>query len=223
LHQDDIWLPDRASELRRLERTYPHASLWAHNTWFIDLQDRRVGRFGPPFSNREIVIDSDEIFSSLLIQNTLALPAVMFRRDQALRSGGLDESLWYTADWDLWLRLSREGPMAWLPKFLAGFRLHPNSLTLIGSRNLNSFRQQLHTALDRHASTLHDSQAELKRLAELSAELNISLAELFHKKSLAPLMPMARILALGPAGSVKFLKHTQITQRVVSRLRALKW
>jgi len=48
------------------------------------------------------------VLQRLIVQNFLAVPAPLFRRELALQAGGMDESLWYAADWDLWLNLSPE-------------------------------------------------------------------------------------------------------------------
>ncbi len=46
----------------------------------------------------------------LLIQNFISVPAYVFRRDAYQAVGGMDPALWYTADWDLWVKLGRFGP-----------------------------------------------------------------------------------------------------------------
>jgi hypothetical protein len=42
----------------------------------------------------------------------------------------LDETLWYAADWDLWLRLASGGRTAYLPEPRAAFRLHAGAQTI---------------------------------------------------------------------------------------------
>ena len=41
-----------------------------------------------------------------------------------------DGSLYHSADWDLWIRLAKGGPPAWVPKPLVGYRIHPGSASL---------------------------------------------------------------------------------------------
>ena len=221
LHQDDVWMPGRAKNLRQLAERYPDAGLWVHNAWFIDGADRHIGRFGPPFGPVERLVASDDALSKLLVQETMALPAVMFRRETALKGGGLDETLWYTADWDLWLRLSREGPVAWSPAYLAGFRLHGSSLTLKGSRNLVDFQNQLVTVLNRHIGALSDvDAARIRPFAEAAVSLNVSLAATYHRERGNWTKTLLRIINLGPTGMMALFRDTQILQRVISRIRA---
>ena len=50
------------------------------------------------------------VLERLLVQNFIAVPSPVWRRDAWLACGGLDLDLWYTADWDIWLKLARHGP-----------------------------------------------------------------------------------------------------------------
>ena len=65
-------------------------------------------------------------------------------------SGGLDESLWYSADWDFWLRLGALGPVRFIAEKLSAFRVHPASQTAARQVLPNEWEQQLKTVLDRH-------------------------------------------------------------------------
>ena len=220
LHQDDVWMPGRVAALKGLSERRPDAALWVHDAWFIDKNDRTVGRFGPPFGNVEKLVPEEDVVSTLLVQNTIALPAVMFRREAALNSGGLDESLWYTADWDLWLRLARTGSLAWLPDRLSGFRLHGSSLTLKGSRNLDDFRNQMATVLNRHIGALPAARAaQVKPLAAASIGMNAALASAYHRQPADWSGTLLQVLKLGPTGALSLVRDTQILQRVMSRVR----
>jgi glycosyltransferase involved in cell wall biosynthesis len=220
LHQDDIWLPDRAKALQEMAALFPDAVLWAHGAFYIDATGRQIGRMNPPFGRLERQIPSSEALLPLLVQNTLALPAVMFRRDDARRVGGLDEKLWYTADWDFWLRLTQAGPLAWNPAPLVGFRLHSDSLTLTGSRNIDDFRQQLAIPPERHIPSLtgHDKR-RVARLASASNAINVWLATAYHGRSGGAFRIFVQIAAIGPLNWRRFLRDTQIIKRVMPRLK----
>ena len=57
-------------------------------------------------------------------------PGSLFRRSaiENLR-GGLDETLKYAMDYDLFIRLQAMGRLAYVPREVAAFRLHPGSVT----------------------------------------------------------------------------------------------
>lgn len=56
-------------------------------------------------------------------------PGSLFRRQAVEDVGGLDESLRYAMDYDLFLRVRDWGPIVYLPQTLAAFRWHADSLT----------------------------------------------------------------------------------------------
>ncbi|WP_238368504.1 glycosyltransferase [Mesobacterium pallidum] len=221
LHQDDLWRPGRAEALRQMAEAHPNAALYLHAADYVDATGARVGRAAPPFGRKARLIDGQEALRHLLVQNTVALPAAMFRRDTALKLGALDPDLWYTADWDLWLRLAQAGPIAWDPRALAAFRIHGGSLTLTGSRDAQGFRAQLAAPVARHLKALPEDVANrVGRLADLSNALNAALAGRFHDQQGAGLGRIAlRLLALGPTGWHAFLRDTNILGRVLPRLK----
>lgn len=223
LHQDDMWLPGRVDALLGLARKYPDAELWLHPAWFMDSKNCLVGAFGPAFGGRERLIEGNDAMRALIVQNSIAIPAAMFRRVTALKLGGLSEDLWYTADWDFWLKLADAGSVAWMPRKLAAFRVHENSQTVKGSRDMKDFEKQLSIPLDRHVSALPQVDVpRVKALAEASNSLNLYLAARFHKQPISIRPFLGNFLRLGPSGWTVFLKDTRIITRVWPRLRILK-
>ena len=110
LHQDDLWLPGRLSAVRAEATHGP--SLIVHPALFIGPGGERLGIWRCPLPAGEV--DPRLFAERLIVQNFIAIPAPVFARDAALRDGGMDESLWYTADWDLWLRLGRIGTLRYV-------------------------------------------------------------------------------------------------------------
>jgi glycosyltransferase involved in cell wall biosynthesis len=68
----------------------------------------------------------------LLARNFIPQPAVFFRRDLLEEVGGLDESLRYAMDYDLWLRFARVAEPVFVSRELARFRWHDRSVTGAG-------------------------------------------------------------------------------------------
>ncbi|WBM79376.1 glycosyltransferase [Cryobacterium breve] len=56
-------------------------------------------------------------------------PGSLFRRTAIDAVGGLDTSLRYAMDFDIFLKLRTVGPLLYLPTEVAAFRLHPGSIT----------------------------------------------------------------------------------------------
>ena len=70
-------------------------------------------------------------FSILLFESSLPQPAVFWRRDIYLKSGGIDPSFLFSMDKDLWVRFSLSGAkFLRVNEVLANFRLHGSNKTL---------------------------------------------------------------------------------------------
>lgn len=50
-----------------------------------------------------------DVFDQLVLDNFITHSSILMKRDAFLNSGGYDESLKTTCDWDLWLRMSASG------------------------------------------------------------------------------------------------------------------
>lgn len=222
LHQDDIWYPGRAARLRALAREHPETALFVHTGALVDLEDRPRGRMAPPFGSQTRSVSRDEALALLCVQNTIALPAAAFRTKDALRSGGLSEDLWYTADWDLWLRLASASGLVWTPETLAGFRIHGNSQTARRSADLEAFEAQMLRAVEPYLNTLApESAPQIRRLSLASTSLNVLLAGVYHRQRVTPWRFLSAFVGLGPVGWVRFFSRTQIVARLLPRLRLL--
>ena len=163
-----------------------------------------------------------QFLERLLVQNFLAMPSPVFSRNAALPEG-LDEDLWYTADWDLWLRLGARGPVRSLVEPLAAFRIHPASQTM--ARERTDLGRQLRAVLARHfgpwAATVSSPLAErVRKVAGFSVEVNIALAAAQRGTSGAALALAPRLLRLGPSAWARFLRDSRLPERVWARLRA---
>jgi GT2 family glycosyltransferase len=165
LHSDDRWLPGRAAAVRRALEQHPDLALLLNPSLIIDQDGRTVGRWRCPLEP-DTVYSADALLEHLIVQNFVAVPAPAFRRDAALAVGGIDPVLWYTGDWDFYLKLARTGPTLYLDEMLTSFRIHGASLTMKGSANVESFRAQLETVLERHLPAIESAE---RRHAERGA------------------------------------------------------
>lgn len=219
LHQDDIWHANRTRVLAAMAKAAPDVDLWLHAGALIDEAGRRIGRMAPPFGRRARTVTPSEALPTLFVQNTVALPAAMMRLEKVLATGGLDEKLWYTADWDLWLRLAERG-LGWDPAEAAAFRIHDRSLTVTGSNDSERLRAQFAATTDRHRSLLPpETSARTDRLAAASIRVNLALAAGLNGDARPLAGALGTVLALGPALWPAFLSRSQIFQRLLPRLR----
>jgi len=218
LHQDDLWLPGHLAAIRRAITDNPDAVLSIAPSLFADPEGDMVGHWNLPF--RPGLIAPEDFISTLLVQSSIAIPSPVARRDAWLTAGGLDDDLWFSADWDIYLKLAAQGQVAVRSETTTAFRLHRGSLTMTGSRRPGSLRPQLEQVLDRHLCHLPaHSRKRIERRARASIEVNCALADAScgHRRALAN--AAMRLLCLGPIEAIRYVRQSRIIDRVVPRLR----
>jgi GT2 family glycosyltransferase len=219
LHQDDLWLPGRIARLRS-EMESTEGSLVLHNAKFVSPAGQALGPWTCPLP--EGVVPADRFIERLLVQNFIAIPSPVFRRSAAIDSGGLDEALWFSADWDLWLRLGALGPVRFIAETLSAFRIHPASQTAARELLPNEWEQQLTTVLARHLEdwpVTGKLRASVKRVAMASIAVNSALAAASRGESVRSSAVLLELLALGPSEWRRYLRDSRIVQRIRSRLK----
>ena len=120
---DDVSLPGRLAREAAYLDEHPQAGLVSADYELADAEGRvydTVRLDGHPAAVRW----------HLLFYNYVGCHSlVMFRREPVLGMGGYDESLRYSQDYDLWVRLAERGPLAILPQVLLRHRVHPGNIT----------------------------------------------------------------------------------------------
>jgi hypothetical protein len=162
-----------------------------------------------------------EFRERLLVQNNFAILAPTFRRDRALETGGLDASLPFTADWDLWLRMGEEGPVAQCGEPLGEFRIHGAAQT--AAFPPGGMRSDYTRVFERHRvgrGGRPGASGPAVATGRYSIEVNVALADWFHGGR-PPLLPLiSGGLRLGPLGWWRYLRDSRIVDRAAARVRA---
>jgi len=220
LHQDDLWMPGRMAAIRKWIDTAPDAVLHLAPTAIVDHKGRTLGIWRCPLP-ADTVAPTALVLERLLVQNFISAPTPVFRRDAWLACNGLDVDLWYTADWDVWLKLASHGPVHYHDVVTAAFRIHGDSLTMTGSRDPRDFESQMHIVLDRHVGQLAPAQsASVGRAARASIKINVALAESSGGSLVALGKAAGQMFRLGPSGMHRYLRDSRLFERVLPRLRA---
>jgi hypothetical protein len=219
LHQDDLWLPGRLARLRA-ELPGARGALLLHDARYVDPDGAPLGAWTCPLAAGEV--GANAFLERLLVQNFIAIPSPVFRRAEALRGGGLDEALWFSADWDLWLRLGALGPVRFLAEPLAAFRVHQASQTAARPATQSEWERQLSTVLDRHLASWPVGGARrraVERAARASVAVNSTLAAAARGAPVSWSPPALQLLGLGPLGWRRYLRDSRIVERLGARLR----
>jgi hypothetical protein len=220
LHQDDAWQPGRGAAAKRWLADAPDTMLHLNASVILDEAGRHLGIWRCPLRPDEDILH-DQFIERLIVQCFVATPAPIMRRDAFLAVGGLDEDLWYTADWDLYLKLATQGTVRYHREALTCFRIHGQSLTVSGTRRLDDYERQLEVVLRRHLPKVKgDGASDISGQAKASVAVNVSLAAVLHGHRSRIWTGIAAILRLGPLGAASYVRNSRIFERLVPRLRA---
>jgi glycosyltransferase involved in cell wall biosynthesis len=182
LDADDAFLPTRLEALTELAQTRPDLDILTTDA-YLEVDRRRVRRnydHGWTFEvrdQRRVILQRNFIFGHAAV-----------RRELFLRHGGFDESILWTTDWELWLRLILAGARAGcVDEPLALYRLRESSLT---AQRRDLLLGKIAT-LEKARSNPDLREAERPVLEESIAR---------HRNELA-LMDLRRALAAGDRGA----------------------
>jgi glycosyltransferase involved in cell wall biosynthesis len=114
---DDLWAPDKLA--RQLQAAQAAGRDWSY-TGSVNIGEGFgvVHGLPPP--------PPEEVVAALPHYN--AIPGggsnVVIRREALLRAGPFDTRLRNTEDWEMWIRLAKAGPPAWVCSPLLAYRVH---------------------------------------------------------------------------------------------------
>lgn len=219
LHDDDLWLPGR---IRRLQAEIAKAkgALVVHDARFVGPDGRILGAWTCPL--QEGNVEAAQFLEHLLVQNFVAICAGTFVRKAVLESGGMDETLWHTADWELWLRMGSLGPVRVVREALSAVRIHHASQTMTHRLGPGEWEQQLTTVFQRHFSRWSGAgkpRAMVEEAAMASVAINAALAAGWRGEPVRWQDPVWKLVALGPWGLRRYLRDSRIVERLVPRLK----
>ena len=124
LNSDDTLVPGAIEKIGRYFAEHPDVGLVYGDAQFIDAAGNMIGpcRHIEPFNRHRLLNYSDFIVQ----------PAAFFRRSVFEAVGGLDASLNWAMDYDLWLKLSANAGVEYVPGLLANYRWLGGSKTASG-------------------------------------------------------------------------------------------
>ena len=120
LNSDDTYLPGALQSAVDFFRAEPDAALVYGDATYCDASGTGIG----VYRTEEFSLDR------LASANIICQPAAFFRRTVFDEVGGLDESLGFAMDYDLWVRIGGRFSCRHLPRLLATYRLHNSSKTV---------------------------------------------------------------------------------------------
>ena len=153
LNSDDLYVDAALAAVADAFAADPLARWLIGRYQVIDADDRVIRRSVVRYKERGL---RRYRYRKLLRENFIAQPAVFWRRDFGREIGPLDETLHWTMDYDLWLRMGRLSDPLMLDRVLAQFRLHAGSKS--GKVERGQFDEQYEVAR-RYLGSDHLSRA----------------------------------------------------------------
>jgi hypothetical protein len=126
LNSDDTYAPGALMTVATYFRDHPDVAVVYGDADYIDADGNAIVSCAhiEPYNAHRLLHYSDFIVQ----------PAAFFRRDAFEAVGGLDKSLHYCMDYDLWLKLAARYKIAYLPQRFASFRWFGENKTAVGGR-----------------------------------------------------------------------------------------
>jgi glycosyltransferase involved in cell wall biosynthesis len=125
LNSDDTFAPGAFKIVAEFFAAHPDVALVYGDAKFIDADGALIGPcvHVEPFNAKRLVHYSDFIVQ----------PAAFFRRSAYEAVGGIDTTLHFGMDYDLWLKLAKQFKVEYLPQHLGNYRWLTDNKTATGS------------------------------------------------------------------------------------------
>lgn len=140
LHSDDFYESNFLQEIVNAYNKYPNKKVFITGVNnYHEKENIKLKLF--PFSS-EGLKQNNIVFSHLCIKNNIGNGVnSAFAIDLFNDSAIYNSKYRYAADYDLFLRLSKENDFVYINKILANYRIHSNNLSHLVNRNLDMFKE----------------------------------------------------------------------------------
>lgn len=132
LASDDMCTPDRIEKQLQLMEENANIGLVFSDHYFIRFnQITRIKATDYKPNIKKCFINNIQnvnMYEKLLTENFIPALTVFIRKECFDKVGGFDNNLW-AEDYDMWLRISKEFPIAFIDEPLAYYRIHDSNLS----------------------------------------------------------------------------------------------
>lgn len=122
LNSDDIYFPNAVSEAVAILTSRPEVGMVYGDADLIDDSGKTVGQFG-----------SKQTSYKQMLRGSVHIPqaTTFFRTNLWHQVGPLDLTLFFSFDYDLWVKLAKVSQILYVPKRWAKFRIHGAGKTIV--------------------------------------------------------------------------------------------
>ena len=150
---DDTWRTDKLSRQVAAFRADAEAAVV-----FSDI--RCMDGDGNPYEIPPMHRVGGHITAELLLDNFIPFPTAIVRADVLADVGGFDESLSMSIDYDLWLRISVDHAMHYIPEPLANYRIWEGQMSKKLDERLDNFFRLLERFLAAHPDAVTKAEKD---------------------------------------------------------------
>jgi len=172
LNADDLLLDGTLLKVVRKFEGSPETMWVTGQCRIIDEGDLEIRRLITTYKNFWLRFRSR---STLLVTDYISQPATFWRSQIVKELGYLDESLHYAMDYDFWLRIYPKYPPAFIPEYLAAFRIHTHS------KNTNAGHTDVYIDEERIVIQRHTRSQFLRILHDLHRWLMTTVYSIINK------------------------------------------
>lgn len=168
-HQDDTMLPDNVARKMAVLRADP-AIGFVHSLAEPIMEAQAPTKLGDWMEQAEedFVCDGERYFRKLLLHgDCICAPTVVAQRKALLEVGGFDEDLGYACDYEMWLKLCVNKPVAFVHARLVQYRWHAQNAS--HAYRFERGVEECETAMQR-ALTYYQQQTAREAEAQVLAE-----------------------------------------------------
>jgi len=122
INSDDIYFPGAVTEAAAFLTDHPEVGMVYGNADLIDDQSKLIGKFSAKQTDYK-----------RLLRGSVHIPqaTTFFRADLWKQVGPLDNSLFYSFDYDLWVKMAKVMEIRYLSRVWAKFRIHSQGKTVL--------------------------------------------------------------------------------------------
>lgn len=144
-HQDDVMMPQNIERKIALLEANPQVGFVHSNILMIDAQGGVLSEHWEIESKRDYIVPGREFFLKMIEpgKNYVCCPSVVARRECYEKLGNFRSELYFTCDWEMWMRLALYYDVGCLGAPLVQFRRHTDSESFKIEGTVSEIEQEL--------------------------------------------------------------------------------
>lgn len=125
LHSDDTYSPTFLERGVKFLDSAPKVGMVYTLCNFINHKNEVIGKQISIWDkDKDCIINGEEVFKRLILENFITAGSVMVRKECYEKLGGYDLQASFCSDWEMWMRISLNYDVGFIPEPLANCRFH---------------------------------------------------------------------------------------------------